>query len=329
MCAASQPMMRAVEISQPGGPEVLRIAQRPRPVPGPGALLIEVAAAGVNRPDVMQRKGIYPPPPGASDIPGLEVAGRIVAQGEGAHHPAVGEQACALVTGGGYAEYCVAPAELCLPIPDGLNAVEAASLPEPCLTVWSNVFERAHLQKGETLLVHGGSGGIGATAIQMAKALGSHVLVTAGSAEKCAFCQRLGAEHAIDYALEDFVAAVRQIIGGKGVDVILDMVGGDYLQRNATALADDGRLVSINTMMGGQVQISLRDVMVKRLTMTGSTLRSRPLAVKAAMASALHKSVWPLFASGRMKPVVYRTYYRRRLPRTHTDKAVRTLEKSS
>jgi len=308
MPATSQPAMRAVEISQPGGPDVLRIAERPRPTPGPGEVLIAVAAAGINRPDVMQRKGIYPPPPGASDIPGLEVAGHVVAQGAGVREPALGAQVCALVTGGGYAEYCVASAALCLPIPRGLDAVQAASLPETLFTVWSNVFERARLQKGESLLVHGGSSGIGVAAIQMASALGSSVYVTAGSAEKCAFCERLGARRAINYAEQDFVAVLGDLTGGRGVDVILDMVGGDYVQRNLTALAEDGRLVYINTMRGAQAQINLRDVMVKRLTITGSTLRARPLAVKAAIANALRETIWPLLESGRVKPVVHRTF---------------------
>ncbi len=308
MPATSQPAMRAVEISQPGGPDVLRIAERPRPTPGPGEVLIAVAAAGINRPDVMQRKGIYPPPPGASDIPGLEVAGHVVAQGAGVREPALGAQVCALVTGGGYAEYCVASAALCLPIPRGLDAVQAASLPETLFTVWSNVFERARLQKGESLLVHGGSSGIGVAAIQMASALGSPVYVTAGSAEKCAFCERLGARRAIHYAEQDFVAVLGDLTGGRGVDVILDMVGGDYVQRNLTALAEDGRLVYINTMRGAQAQINLRDVMVKRLTITGSTLRARPLAVKAAIANALRETIWPLLESGRVKPVVHRTF---------------------
>ena len=317
MHATSRRAMRAVEISQPGAPDVLRIAERPRPAPGPGEVLIAVAAAGINRPDVMQRKGIYPPPRGASDIPGLEVAGQVVAQGEGVREPALGAQVCALVTGGGYAEYCVASAALCLPIPRGLDAVQAASLPETLFTVWSNVFERARLQTGESLLVHGGSSGIGVAAIQMASALGSPVYVTAGSAEKCAFCEQLGARRAIHYAEEDFVAVMRDLTDGRGVDVILDMVGGDYVQRNLTALAEDGRLVYINTMRGAQAQINLRDVMVKRLTLTGSTLRSRPLAVKAAIAQALRETIWPLLESGRVKPVVYRTFALSEAHRAH------------
>ena len=317
MHATSRPTMRAVEISQPGAPDVLRIAERPRPAPGPGEVLIAVAAAGINRPDVMQRKGIYPPPRGASDIPGLEVAGQVVAQGEGVREPALGAQVCALVTGGGYAEYCVASAALCLPIPRGLDAIQAASLPETLFTVWSNVFERARLQTGESLLVHGGSSGIGVAAIQMASALGSPVYVTAGSAEKCAFCEQLGARRAIHYAEEDFVAVMRDLTDGRGVDVILDMVGGDYVQRNLTALAEDGRLLYINTMRGAQAQINLRDVMVKRLTLTGSTLRSRPLAVKAAIAQALRETIWPLLESGRVKPVVYRTFALSEAHRAH------------
>ncbi len=308
MTTAANAAMRAVEIAAPGGPDVLRIGQRPVPQPGAGEVLIRVAAAGINRPDVMQRKGIYPPPPGASDIPGLEVAGTVMVLGEGVDGLAVGDRVCALVSSGGYAEYCVAPAPQCLPVPRGLSDVEAASLPETFFTVWSNVFERAHLQPGEVLLVQGGSSGIGVTAIQMARALGSRVLATAGSEEKCAACVALGAERAINYKTEDFVEAVKQRTDGRGVDVILDMVGGDYLPRELSALAEEGRIVLINSMKGVKAEVNLRDLMVKRLTITGSTLRPRPVAYKAAIAHSLRERVWPLIEAGKIKPVVYRTY---------------------
>jgi len=300
--------MQAVEISAPGGPEVLRLAERPRPVPGPGEVLIEVAAAGINRPDVLQRKGVYPPPAGASDIPGLEVAGIIVDKGAGVEEYALGDHVCALVTGGGYAQYCVAPAPQCLPVPTGLTDVEAASLPETMFTVWSNVFDRAGLRPGESVLVQGGSGGIGVTAIQLASALGSRVFATAGSDEKCAACVRLGASRAINYRTEDFVAVVKAETGGRGVDVILDMIGGDYLMRETAALAEDGRLVFINTMGGAKATVNLVEIMVKRLTVTGSTLRSRPIAVKAAIARKLLEHVWPLLELGKVKPVIYRSF---------------------
>jgi NADPH2:quinone reductase len=300
--------MRVVEISAPGGPEVLRVAERPRPQPGPGEVLIEVAAAGVNRPDVLQRKGVYPPPAGASDIPGLEVAGVVIETGESAGALAVGDHVCALVTGGGYAEFCVVPAAQCLPVPTGLIDIEAASLPETFFTVWSNVFDRARLQPGETFLVQGGSGGIGVAAVQLASALGSRVFATAGSDEKCAACVRLGASRAINYRTEDFVAVVKAETGGRGVDVILDMIGGDYLPRETAALAADGRLVFINTMGGAKATVNLVEVMVKRLTITGSTLRARPIAIKADIARKLQEHVWPLLELGKIKPVVYRSF---------------------
>lgn len=300
--------MRAIEIGSPGGPEVLRLAERGRPEPGAGEVLIEVEAAGVNRPDIMQRKGLYPPPPGASDIPGLEVAGRIVELGDSVQGVAIGDPVCALVSGGGYAEYCVAPAGQCLPIPDRLTSVEAASLPETFFTVWSNVFDRGGLRPGESFLVQGGTSGIGVAAIQMARALGARVYATAGSAQKCAACVQLGAQRAIDYRAEDFVAVIKAETAGRGVDVILDMIGGEYLLRETAALAEDGRLVFINTMGGSKTTIDLREVMVKRLTITGSTLRSRPVAVKAQIARKLREHVWPLFEVGRIKPVVYRTF---------------------
>jgi len=300
--------MRVVEISTPGGPEVLRLGERPRPRPGPGEVLIEVAAAGVNRPDVMQRQGKYPPPPGASDIPGLEVAGKIVECGSGAGAFALGEHVCALVAGGGYSEFCVAPEAQCLAVPTGLTDVEAASLPETFFTVWSNVFDRAGLRPGESLLVQGGSSGIGVAAIQIAAALGSRVFATAGTQEKCAACERLGAQRAINYRTEDFVAVVKAQTAGRGVDVILDMIGGDYLMRQTAALAEDGRLVLINTMGGARTTINLLEVMVKRLTITGSTLRSRPVSVKAEIARRLRQHVWPLLEVGKVKPVIFRTF---------------------
>ena len=304
--------MRCVEISGPGGPDVLVVRERERPQPGPGEVLIEVAAAGVNRPDVMQRKGIYPPPKGASDLPGLEIAGTVVALGDGVVAGellyGLGDLVCALVAGGGYAQYCVAPAVQCLPVPAGLTPVEGASLPETFFTVWSNVYDRAALQSGETLLVQGGTSGIGVAAIQLASALGSTVFATAGSAEKCRACTQLGAARAINYRDEDFVAVVKEATGGKGVNVILDMIGGDYLMRETAALAEDGRLVFINTMGGAKTTINLAEVMVKRLTVTGSTLRARPVSVKAAIAAALLKHVWPLFEAGKIRPVIHAVF---------------------
>jgi NADPH2:quinone reductase len=300
--------MRAIEISAPGGPEVLRVTQRPVPTPAANEVLIEVAAAGVNRPDVLQRKGGYPPPPGASDIPGLEVAGTIVATGAGANTWKIGDRVCALVTGGGYAEYVVAPAPQCLPIPRGLTLVEAAGLPETFFTVWVNVFERAGLKASETLLIQGGSSGIGVTAIQMARAFGHRVFVTAGSAEKCTACEKLGASRAINYRTEDFVAVVKELTGGKGVDVILDMVGGDYVPRELACLADDGRLSLIAFLGGTRATIDMTDILRRRLTITGSTLRARSVEVKGAIAQSLKQKVWPLIEAGRIKPVIYRTF---------------------
>jgi len=300
--------MCAIEISAPGGPEVLRVTQRPVPIPAANEVLIEVAAAGVNRPDVLQRKGGYPPPPGASDIPGLEVAGTIVAAGAGANTWKTGDRVCALVTGGGYAEYVVAPAPQCLPIPRGLTLVEAAGLPETFFTVWVNVFERAGLKGSETLLIQGGSSGIGVTAIQMARAFGHRVFVTAGSAEKCTACEKLGASRAINYRTEDFVAVAKELTGGKGVDVILDMVGGDYVPRELACLADDGRLSLIAFLGGTRATIDMTDILRRRLTITGSTLRARSVDVKGAIAQSLEQKVWPLIEAGRIKPVIYRTF---------------------
>ena len=300
--------MRAIEITAPGGPEVLRVTQRPVPVPAFNEVLIEVAAAGVNRPDVLQRKGGYPPPPGASDIPGLEVAGTIVVTGAGVNERRSGDRVCALVTGGGYAEYVAAPSPQCLPIPRGLTLIEAAGLPETFFTVWVNVFERAGLKDSETLLIHGGSSGIGVTAIQMARAFGHRVLVTAGSPDKCAACEKLGASRAINYRTEDFVAVVKALTGGKGVDVILDMVGGDYVPRELACLADDGRLSLIAFLGGTKAMIDMTDILRRRLTITGSTLRARSVEVKGAIAQVLKQKVWPLIEAGKIRPVIYRTF---------------------
>jgi len=300
--------MRAIEITQPGGPDVLRPGERPVPELKPGEVLIKVHAAGINRPDVFQRLGQYAPPPGASDLPGLEVAGEIVDGdlGDSGFHK--GDLVCALVQGGGYAEYCAAPIAQCLPVPQGLSLLEAASLPETFFTVWSNVFQRAGLQPGETLLVQGGSSGIGVTAIQIAKALGHRVFATAGSADKCRACEELGAERAINYKEEDFVAVVKELTGGKGVDVVLDMVGGDYVAREVSCLADDGRIVVIALLGGAKANVDLGQVLRRRLTITGSTLRPRPVAFKAQIARELRERVWPLLAAGSIKPVIYKTF---------------------
>jgi NADPH2:quinone reductase len=303
--------MKAIEITSYGAPEVLRVAERPDPVAGAGELLIRVAASGVNRPDVLQRKGNYPVPPGASDLPGLEVAGEIVSGDAAALAEAgfkVGDRVCALVAGGGYAELCVAPVAQCLPVPKGWSDVDAAALPETFFTVWSNVFERGRLQKGETLLIQGGSSGIGVTAIQIAKALGATVIVTAGSDEKCEACKKLGADHAINYRTSDFAEEAKKLTGGKGVDVVLDMVAGDYVAREIDCLAEDGRLVIIAVQGGVKSEINAGLVLRKRLTVTGSTLRPRPVAFKAAIAKALREKVWPLLESGAIKPVIHSTF---------------------
>ena len=303
--------MNAIEISSYGAPEVLRPVQRPDPVAGAGEVLIRVAAAGVNRPDVLQRKGHYPVPPGASDLPGLEVAGRIVAGDAAAMAAAgfkIGDRVCALVSGGGYAELCVAPVGQCLPSPEGLSDVEAASLPETFFTVWSNVFDRARLQPGETLLIQGGTSGIGVTAIQMAKAAGAKVIATAGSDEKCAACVRLGADEAINYKQHDFVDEVRRITDGRGVDVVLDMVAGAYVAREIKCMAEDARLVIIAVQGGIESQFDAGMVLRRRLLITGSTLRPRPVAFKAAIAQALRAKVWPWLESGRIKPVIHQVF---------------------
>ncbi|MES2840256.1 MAG: NAD(P)H-quinone oxidoreductase [Pseudomonadota bacterium] len=303
--------MQAVEISSFGAPEVLRLGERPVPVAAEGEVLIRVSASGVNRPDVLQRTGNYPVPPGASDIPGLEVAG-VIASGDAAAMAAaglkVGDRVCALVAGGGYAQWCVAPVGQCLPVPEGLDDIAAASLPETFFTVWSNVFDRARLQAGETLLIQGGTSGIGVTAIQMAKALGARVIATAGSDDKCAACLALGADHAINYKTQDFVATVADLTGGQGVNVVLDMVAGAYVAREIDCLAEDGRLVIIAVQGGVKAEFNAGMVLRKRLTITGSTLRPRPIAFKAAIAQALRERVWPLLAQGHIKPIVHQVF---------------------
>jgi NADPH2:quinone reductase len=304
-------MMHIVEITMHGAPEVLRMAQRPVGQAGEGELLIRVSASGVNRPDVLQRMGHYPVPAGASDVPGLEVAG-VIESGDAAALASaglkIGDRVCALVAGGGYAQYCVAPVDQCLPVPQGLSDVEAASLPETFFTVWSNVFDRAQLQAGETLLVQGGSSGIGVTAIQMAKAMGATVIVTAGSNEKCAACVTLGADHAINYKTHDFAVEAMRLTNGKGVDVVLDMVAGDYVAREVDCLAEDGRLVIIALQGGIKSNFDAGKVLRRRLHITGSTLRPRSVAFKAAIARNLRERVWPLLASGRIKPVIHATF---------------------
>lgn len=296
--------MRAIEIEA----EALKLTERPIPLPADHQVLIKIAAAGVNRPDIMQRKGLYLPPADASDIPGLEISGTVVATGAVVNHLKSGDSVCALVTGGGYAEYCLASAELCLPVPEGWSFVQAASLPETFFTVWSNVFDRAHLLPNETLLVHGGSSGIGTTAIQLAKAFHAKVIVTAGSKAKCQFCIELGADAAINYKEQDFVEEINWLTDSKGVDVILDMIGGDYFQRNLKCMAFDARLVQIAIQNGAKAEINLLPILLKRLTITGSTLRARDDVFKADIAQKLHKNVWPLLATGKIKPVIHSTF---------------------
>jgi len=315
--------MSCIEIVEPGGPDVLHQTTRPVPLSGNGEVLIAVKAAGINRPDCIQRQGHYAPPPGVTDIPGLEVAGGIVAVGTDAGHWKTGDVVCALVAGGGYAEYVAAPALQCLPIPGPLSMVEAAALPETCFTVWSNVFERAGLKPGESLLVHGGSSGIGTTAIQIASSLGARVITTAGSEEKCKVCRELGAEQAINYRQEDFVAAAKEFTGGVGVDVVLDMVGGEYIQRNIKALGPDGRHVSIAFLSGSKAEVNFMPVMLKRLTLTGATLRPLPIERKGEIAKALKETVWPLIANGEIAPVVHSTF-----PLAQASEAHRLMESS-
>ncbi|XYJ12078.1 NAD(P)H-quinone oxidoreductase [Telluria sp. B2] len=309
--------MRAIEITQPGKPEVLQPCERPLPELKAGEVLIKVHAAGINRPDVLQRMGYYPVPPGASDLPGLEVAGEIVDGDLADSGFNKGDMVCALVQGGGYAEYCAAPLAQCLPLPEGLSAVEAASLPETFFTVWTNVFDRAALAEGETLLVQGGTSGIGVTAIQLATALGHRVFATAGSDEKCRACEELGAERGINYRSEDFVEVVKSLTGGKGVDVVLDMVAGDYVAREIDCLADDGRITLIALLGGAKANIDLGQVLRRRLSISGSTLRPRPVAFKAAIARKLRERVWPQFAQGKIKPVIYKTFPLERAAEAH------------
>ncbi|UUR08808.1 NAD(P)H-quinone oxidoreductase [Sphingomonas glaciei] len=300
-------VMTAIEISQPGGPEVLVPVTRPVPSPGPGELLVRVAAAGVNRPDVLQRRGFYPPPPGASDIPGLEIAGEVVAAGDGATHH-IGTQVTALVAGGGYADYAIAPAATSLPVPHGLSMAEAAALPETLFTVWVNLFERGFASDGDWVLVHGGTSGIGTMAISLCRLLGVKAIVTCGSDEKCAAAREFGAAAAINYKTQDFVEEVKRLTGGAGADVILDMVGGDYLPRNIACLADDGRHVSIATQRGVTAELNILDVMRRRLTLTGSTLRPRPVGFKGLVAEELRREIWPFVESGQLRPVMDRTF---------------------
>jgi len=300
--------MTAVEISTPGGPDVLKPKAYPVPKPGAGQVLVKVAAAGVNRPDVAQRAGSYPPPPGHSLLPGLEIAGEVAAIGAGVTRWKVGDKLCALVNGGGYAEYCIAEEPVALPIPTGLDMIKAAAVPETFFTVWNNVFERGRLAAGEWFMVHGGSSGIGTTAIQLAKAFGAKVIATAGSAEKCKACLELGADRAVNYKTEDFVAAAKEATGGKGVDLTLDMVAGDYTERNIIAAAEEGRIVQIAVLGGAEVKINISRVMMKRLTLTGSTLRPRTREAKAGFARALEAKVWPLLASGTVKVVMDSTF---------------------
>ena len=300
--------MHAITFSNPGSPEVLQLEEIPKPSPGPREVLVKVAAAGVNRPDIMQRKGWYPAPPGASDILGLEIAGTVVEIGERVSELERGEKVCALVTGGGYAEYCTASAQLCLAIPEGFDMGEGAALPETFFTVWSNVFQRGGLKSDESFMVHGGTGGIGTTAIQLARAFGSKVYTTAGTDEKCAFCEKLGAHAAINYRSEDFVDRIKELSGGKGVNVILDIIGGDYLQPNLSCLAIEGRLVQIAFQQGPKTKINLLPIMLKRLTLTGSTLRARGVDFKAEIGEELLTKVWPLLLNGSIHPVIHSTF---------------------
>jgi NADPH2:quinone reductase len=300
--------MTAIAIREPGGPEVLVPETRPVPQPGPGEALIRVAAAGVNRPDVLQRMGFYPPPPGASDLPGLEASGTVVAVGPGGDAELLGQSVCALIAGGGYAEYCVAPVGSCLPVPAGFSMAEAAALPETVFTIWHNLFERAYVREGETALIHGGTSGIGTTAIGLCKLFGIRTIVTCGSADKCDAARALGADLAVDYSSDDYVEAVKAFTGGKGVEVVLDMVGGDYVPRNLECLADDGRHVTIAFQRGAKVEIDISQLMRRRLTMTGSTLRARSAEFKALLADEIHRTLWPRLAGGGWKPAMDQSF---------------------
>ena len=316
--------MIAIAIAKPGGPDALQPIEAPVPQPRPREVVIRVAAAGVNRPDLMQREGKYPPPVGASEIPGLEVSGTITACGDGVERWRDGDQVCALVSGGGYAEYCVAPDVQCLPVPSTVDLVSAGAIPETFFTVWTNVFERGRLSEGESFLVHGGSSGIGTTAIQMARAFGARVFATAGTAEKCLACERLGAERAVNYRTEDFTAVLAKLTDGRGVDVILDMVGGPYFSRNLELLALEGRLLQIALLHGAKAEINLVRLLRQRLTVTGSTLRARTVQEKAAIANALERAVWPLIEAGKIRPVIYATF-----PLTQAAEAHRLMESGS
>ncbi|HTV97639.1 MAG TPA: NAD(P)H-quinone oxidoreductase [Steroidobacteraceae bacterium] len=315
--------MAVIEIAAPGGPEQLKLGRRPTPRPAAGEVLVRVAAAGVNRPDVMQRQGRYPPPPGASDLPGLEIAGEVVALGGRASGVAIGDRVTALLPGGGYAEYAVAAAPLCLPLPQGVSLIEAAAIPETFFTVWTNLFDRAGLQSGESVLIHGGTSGIGTTAIQLAAARGARVFATAGTPEKVRACEQFGAARGIDYHTEDFVEVVRRETDGTGVNVILDMVGASYLARNLEAAAVEGRLVVISLLSGARAELNLGTILTKRLTLTGSTLRSRSVEQKALVAEGVRRNVWPLLSTGRVKPIIYATF-----PLAQASEAHRLMESS-
>ncbi len=316
--------MKVVHIAAPGGPEQLQLSTRPTPKPGEGEVLVRVEAAGVNRPDVMQRQGRYPPPPGASDLPGMEIAGQIVSLGSHVSGLAVGDKICSLLPGGGYAAYAVAAAPLCMPIPEGLSMVEAAAIPETFMTVWTNLFERGRCKAGDTVLVHGGTSGIGTTAIQLASVLGGKVYATAGSEDKARACEKLGAVRGIDYRKEDFVAVIRAATQGYGIDVTLDMVAGSYIPRNIDIAAVEGRIVIISTLGGPKTELNMLPVMVKRLMLTGSTLRARSVAQKAAVADAMRQNVWPLISAGKVKPVIFKTF-----PLAEAAEAHRLMETSN
>ena len=300
--------MNYIQIEKHGDPEVLKLHSMPVPEPGPGEVLIKVAAAGVNRPDMMQRKGLYPPPPGATDVPGLEVSGTVVSLGQNVSEPPINSEVCALVTCGGYAEYCLAAASICLPVPEKISLVNAAGIPETFFTVWTNVFKRGRLKAGESLLVHGGSSGIGTTAIQLGKAFGATVYITAGTSDKCEFCNNLGADAAINYREQNFSEEINRLTEGKGVNVILDMVGGPYFPKNIRLLADEGRLVQIALMQGSKAEVDFRSLLLKRVTLTGSTLRPRSAEEKTKIAQALQKNVWPLLESGAIRPIIHQTF---------------------
>jgi len=316
--------MNYIQIEKHGDPEVLKLHSMPVPEPGPGEVLIKVAAAGVNRPDVMQRKGLYPPPPGATDVPGLEVSGTVVSVGQNVSKPPINSEVCALVTCGGYAEYCLAAASICLPVPEKISLVNAAGIPETFFTVWTNVFKRGQLKAGESLLVHGGSSGIGTTAIQLGKAFGATVYTTAGTSDKCEFCNNLGADAAINYREQDFSEEIKRLTEGKGVNVILDMVGGPYFPKNIRLLADEGRLVQIALMQGSKAEVDFRSLLLKRVTLTGSTLRPRSVEEKTKIAQALQKNVWPLLESGAIRPIIHQTF-----PLKQASEAHRLMESST